>query len=108
MIHAWVLFFGCPNSAVPVLHAMGMPTALANDADAVRAMKSVVDTDQSALDLSMKSRAAGNTSDLEIEAAHRTLAQTQLKLEEALTQQYLDVTRLFVALGGSPLSTLPQ
>ncbi len=79
-------------------------TALVNDADSVNAMKSVVDTSQSALALSMKSRAAGNTSDLEIETAHRTLAQTQLKLEEALTQQYLDITRLFVALGGSPLS----
>ncbi len=79
-------------------------TALANDTDAVKAMQSVVDTSQSALDLSMKSRAAGNTADLEVEAAHRALAQTQLKLEEALTQQYLDTTRLFVALGGSPLN----
>ncbi|WP_297455711.1 efflux transporter outer membrane subunit [Ferrovum sp.] len=83
-------------------------TALANDTDAVKAMQSVVDTSQSALDLSMKSRAAGNTADLEVEAAHRALAQTQLKLEEALTQQYLDTTRLFVALGGSPLSNKTQ
>ncbi len=78
-------------------------TALAHDAEMIDALKAGVDTAQASLDLAQKSYEAGNTGLLQIETAQRELAQAEWRLVEAQSQQRLDMTQLFVALGGSPL-----
>ncbi|NDU86314.1 MAG: efflux transporter outer membrane subunit [Ferrovum sp.] len=78
-------------------------TALANDEDTLKITTLMLQIAQSSLDLTRQSQNAGNSSRLEVETAHRSLIQAQFKCEEAQLQRYLDVVRLFVALGGSPL-----
>ena len=77
-------------------------TALAHDADLLDALRVSLVTAQASLDLAQKSYAAGNIGLLEVEAARRDAAQAQLHLTEVRSQQLVDATQLFVALGGFP------
>ncbi|MDE1981087.1 MAG: efflux transporter outer membrane subunit [Betaproteobacteria bacterium] len=77
-------------------------TALSHDDEALNALNESEETAHDALEVARKKREAGSGSLLEIESAQRNYAQAQLQRLEGQTQQFLDVTQLFVALGGSP------
>ena len=91
-----------------VLNAFGQVadalTAIAHDEELIATWQQSVDTARSSLDLARKSYQAGNTGLMPIEDAQRHLAQAQLGITEISSQRYLDCVRLFVALGGSPMS----
>ncbi|MBI1275165.1 efflux transporter outer membrane subunit [bacterium] len=80
-------------------------TALDHDAAAIAAQQQALDTAKASLALSRKSYEAGNTGVLQIQDAQRQLAQAQLGLSRAISQRYMDTAGLFVALGGSPVSS---
>ncbi len=77
-------------------------TAISHAAVMLATLKARLATASASLDLAQKSYEAGNVGVLQVEAARRELAQAQLHLVEAQSQQLLDATQLFVALGGSP------
>jgi NodT family efflux transporter outer membrane factor (OMF) lipoprotein len=78
-------------------------TALDHDTEMLDALKDTLATTKASLDLAQKSYEAGNAGLLQIEATQREFAQAELRLMETQSQQRLDATQLFVALGGSPL-----
>ncbi|MDE2342619.1 MAG: efflux transporter outer membrane subunit [Betaproteobacteria bacterium] len=77
-------------------------TALSHDDEALKAMNERESVAQAALDVAQKRQEAGSSGLLDIESARRNYAQTRLQRLEVQTRQFLDVTQLFVALGGSP------
>lgn len=77
-------------------------TALSHDDEALNALNENEKTARDALEVARRRREAGSGGLLEIESAQRDYAQTQLQRLEEQTRQFLDVTQLFVALGGSP------
>lgn len=91
-----------------ILNAFGQVadalTALSHDAEAVAAEQQALDTANSSLDLARKSYQAGNTGLLQIQNTQRQLAQAQLGLIRAQSQRFADTAKLFVALGGSPMT----
>ena len=78
--------------------------ALANDADLVQAQASAAETAGQSLDLARKSYQAGNSGILDVIDAERRYAQAQLGLTRAKAQRLMDTTRLYLALGGSPVA----
>ena len=74
-------------------------TALSHDAEMLDTVQAGLTTASASLDLARKSHEAGSIGVLQVEAARRELAQAQLRLVEAQSQQLLDATQLFVALG---------
>jgi NodT family efflux transporter outer membrane factor (OMF) lipoprotein len=74
-------------------------TALAHDAEMLDTLNAGLATASASLDLARKSQEAGSIGVLQVEAARRELAQAQLRLVEAQSQQLQDATQLFVALG---------
>ncbi len=91
-----------------ILNAFGQVadslSALTHDAEDVAAHRRAVETARSSLDLARKSYEAGNISLLQVQDAQRLLGHARLGLTEAQGRQYLDTARLFVALGGSPVT----
>ena len=77
-------------------------TALAHDAHMLETQHAAFITAGTSLDMAQQSYAAGSVGLLQVEAARRDAAQAQLHLTEAQSQQLLDATQLFVALGGAP------
>ncbi|MDE1942721.1 MAG: efflux transporter outer membrane subunit [Betaproteobacteria bacterium] len=77
-------------------------TALSHDDEALKAMNESESVAQAALDVARKRQEAGSSGLLDIELARRSYALARLQRLEAQTRQLLDVTQLFVALGGSP------
>ena len=82
--------------------------ALANDAELVRAESAAADTAAQSLDLARRSFQAGNSRVLDVLDAERHNAQAQLGLTHAKAQRLLDTTRLYLALGGSPIAAEAQ
>jgi NodT family efflux transporter outer membrane factor (OMF) lipoprotein len=74
-------------------------TALSHDAEMLDSLNAGLATASTSLDLAQKSHEAGSIGVLQVEAARRELAQAQLRLVEVQSQQLLDATQLFVALG---------
>jgi NodT family efflux transporter outer membrane factor (OMF) lipoprotein len=79
--------------------------ALANGAEQVRAEQAAARTAEDALDLARRSYAVGNSGILDVIDAERRLAQARLGLSQAQAQRLLDTARLYLALGGTPIST---
>jgi NodT family efflux transporter outer membrane factor (OMF) lipoprotein len=79
-------------------------TALQHDNQVVNLQQQTVNTAKSWLELANKSYQAGSIGQLQIQDAERKLARTQLELLQAQRQRYINTTRLFVALGGSPIA----
>ncbi len=94
-----------------IVHAFGEVadtlTAIAHDEDALHTATSLVNDAHSTLDLIRQSQTLGAASQLQLEHALQVLAQAQLNAQALQVQHYLDVVRLFVALGGSPLASTP-
>lgn len=79
-------------------------TSLAHDEEAVETAKSSVETAGNTLNLALLSYRAGSVGQLQVHDAWRTLEIMRLDLLRLEHLRYLDCVRLFVALGGSPLS----
>jgi NodT family efflux transporter outer membrane factor (OMF) lipoprotein len=79
--------------------------ALANDADQGRAQTEAAQTAAASLDLQRRSYAVGNSGILDVIDAQRSSAQAQLGLAHAKAQRLLDTARLYLALGGTPVSS---
>ena len=79
-------------------------TALAHDDEDMTYMNNAVNIASTSLDLSRASYQAGAIGLLQLYDAQRAMAKAQLDLIRSQHQRYLDSVRLFVALGGSPIS----
>jgi NodT family efflux transporter outer membrane factor (OMF) lipoprotein len=78
--------------------------ALANGSDQLRAESEAESAAVAALDLARRSFAAGNSGILEVIDAQRRLSQARLGLSRAKAQRLLDTARLYIALGGTPIT----
>lgn len=81
--------------------------ALANDSDRVRAQTEAADTAQQSLELARLSYQAGNSGILDVIDAERRYGEAELNLAHAKAERLLDTAQLFLAVGGSPISS-PQ
>ncbi|HEY2835448.1 MAG TPA: efflux transporter outer membrane subunit [Rhizomicrobium sp.] len=79
--------------------------ALSNDADRLHAQQAAADTAAQSLDLARRSYEAGNSGILDVIDAERRNAQAQLGLARATAQRLMDTAELYLALGGSPVTS---
>lgn len=79
-------------------------TSLAHDDEAVAIANNAVATAATSLSLAHASYQAGAIGLLPLQDAQRALAKAQLDMIRARHRRYVDSVRLFVALGGSPVS----
>lgn len=77
--------------------------ALQHDAETLQVEQQSVQTAEAALKLARQSYQAGSGNLLQVQDAERQLSRSSLALIDAQSQRLQDTTRLFVALGGSPL-----
>jgi NodT family efflux transporter outer membrane factor (OMF) lipoprotein len=78
--------------------------ALSNDADRFKAESEAAAIAAQSLDLARRSYQAGNSGVLDVIDAERRYAQAQLDLSHAKAQRLMDTARLYLALGGSPVT----
>lgn len=79
-------------------------TALSHDAEEVNISQQYLATANTSLGLAYKSFDAGAIGLMQIQDSERNYAQAQIILIHAQRQRYLDTAKLFMALGGSPIS----
>ncbi|HVW68615.1 MAG TPA: TolC family protein, partial [Steroidobacteraceae bacterium] len=78
--------------------------ALANDEDLFNSQTVAAQTAATARDLVRRSYSVGNSGILDVLDAERSTAQAQLGLSRIKAQRLIDTTRLYMALGGTPIS----
>jgi NodT family efflux transporter outer membrane factor (OMF) lipoprotein len=92
-----------------VLNAFGQVadalTALKQDADTVQAEQQALNAADTSLRLAYKSYEVGSIGLLQVQDSARNFAIAQVGFVQAQRQRYLDLAKLFMSLGGSPLST---
>jgi NodT family efflux transporter outer membrane factor (OMF) lipoprotein len=79
--------------------------SLSNDATRLRDEMAASDAAARSLDLARRSYQAGNASILDVIDAQRRYSAAQLGLARATAQRLTDTARLYLALGGSPMTT---
>jgi len=77
--------------------------ALSNDDEQFNSQAAAAQTAATARDLVRRSYTVGNSGILDVLDAERSTAQAQLGLTRAKAQRLLDTTRLYMALGGTPI-----
>lgn len=77
--------------------------ALSNDDEQFNSQATAAQIAASARDLVRRSFAVGNSGILDVLDAERSSAQAQLGLSRAKAQRLIDTTRLYIALGGTPV-----
>ncbi len=80
-------------------------TSIAHDDEELAALNNALDTASSLSELSHISYQAGAIGLIQVQDAERSDAKARLDIIRAQHRRYLDCVRLFVALGGSPMST---
>ena len=80
-------------------------TSIAHDDEELATLNNSLNTASSLSELSHISYQAGAIGLIQVQDAERSEAKAQLDIIRAQHQRYLDCVRLFVALGGSPMST---
>jgi len=79
--------------------------ALSNDDEQFNSQATAAQTAASARDLVRRSFAVGNSGILDVLDAERSTAQAQLGLARAKAQRLMDTARLYIALGGTPVTS---
>jgi outer membrane protein TolC len=79
--------------------------ALSNDDEQFNSQATAAQTAASARDLIRRSFAVGNSGILDVLDAERSTAQAQLGLARAKAQRLMDTARLYIALGGTPVTS---
>lgn len=79
--------------------------ALSNDATRLQAEIAASDAAARSLDLARRSYQAGESGILDVIDAQRRYSEAQLGLARATASRLVDTARLYVALGGSPITT---